>query len=95
MGKNQVPVVVTWVDTYASASWDEAADVNIMPVVQIGWLIQHDETQVKIADTIAREINDEETYYGITAIPASSVKKINYLNREKESVQESPLEEVF
>ena len=95
MGKNQVPVVVTWVATYASASWDEAEDVNIMPVVQIGWLIQHDETQVKIADTIAREINDEETYYGITAIPASSVKQINYLNREKESVQESPLEEVF
>ena len=95
MGKKPVPVVISWVDTYASSSWDEASDINIMPVMQIGWLIQHDETQVKIADTIAKEINGEETFYGITAIPASSVKKISYLNQEMGSVPESFLEEVF
>ena len=94
MNDERVPVIISWVDTFASASWDEAEEVNIMPVLQIGWLIYQDEQQVKLADTMTVE-DGKNAFYGITAIPASSVKKIRHLNREMEFAQGSPLEEVF
>ena len=57
-------VYLEWVDTVASAGWETKDNVNTKLVKQVGWVVQNDDTTVKIASTFS-----EEEYYSVTAIP--------------------------
>jgi hypothetical protein len=57
-------VYLEWVDTVASAGWETKDTVNTKLVKQVGWVVQNDDTTVKIASTFS-----EEEYYSVTAIP--------------------------
>ncbi len=65
---------VRWTDTVGSYSWDLPDDISTAEIDQWGWVVHHDGSQLKLADT-----KMEGDWYGVTAIPAGCIVSITVI----------------
>ena len=68
-------VEVEWVDIVSTAGWEKSEDTKMPVLWSYGYLINHDDDEVRIATT-----KDEDgEWFGLTVMPAGCVKKITPL----------------
>jgi len=70
-------VEVEWVDIISTAGWEKSEDTKMPVFWSYGYLINHDDDEVRIATT-----KDEDgEWFGLTVMPAGCVKKITPLGK--------------
>lgn len=79
MDKQFEIVLIEWLDTCSDSGWQEITnlkDLNVLHIFTVGYLIEQDEKQVKVA----RDISDSKPVIDApVAIPRACIKSIKSL----------------
>jgi len=70
-------VEVEWIDIISTSGWEKSEDTKMPTLWSYGYLINHDDEEVRIATT-----KDEDgEWYSFTIMPIGCVKKITPLGK--------------